>query len=140
MGFFIFLVVVFVIIAVIVGVAKANAMESARQAYQNSLGQLTNDPTNPQKRQATLALGRAYSNLTRDKKGVTVFDEVALMNDINAACGGAATFTGNPPINSAVSVQGSAEARLSKLKTLRDQNLISPEEYDAKRQQVLSEI
>jgi hypothetical protein len=140
MEIFIFLVIVGVIVAVLAGVAQANALEKARQAYQGSLTQLTNDPTNPQKRQATLALGRAYSNLTRNKKGVTVFDEVALMNDINAACGGAATFAGTGPLTSTAHVQVSAEARLTKLQTLREQNLISPEEYEAKRQQVLNEL
>ena len=38
----------------------------------------------------TLSLGRAYSNPTRDKKGVSLFDEVALSNDIGAACAAAA--------------------------------------------------
>ena len=53
---------------------QAQILAEARATYQDSLTKLKADPTN--------------SNLTRNNKGVTVFDEVALANDINAACGG----------------------------------------------------
>lgn len=140
MGFFIFCVVAVVIVAIFVGVAQAGAINKARQAYQNSLAELTTDPTNPQKRQNTLALGRAYSNLTRDQKGVTLFDEVALMNDINAACGGATTLARPNPSSEPAPADTSIEARLAQLRTLMERNLISSAEYETKRQQLLSEI
>ena len=139
MGFFVFVVLVGIGLAIMIGVAQSNAIEKARQAYQASLRQLVNDPTNPHKRQSTLALGRAYSNLTRDKKGVTLFDEVALMNDINAACGGATSFAGTGSA-SRPSAGGNVADRLTRLQALKDQNLISLEEFEPKRQQVLSEI
>lgn len=139
MGVFIFVIVVVVILGIIIGIANADTTEKARQAYQNSLVELRNDPTNPEKRQQTLALGRAYSNLTRDQKGVTLFDEVALMNDINAACGGAATLTQPAPTIIASSAM-SVEARLARLQTLKDQSLITASEYEIKREQLLSEL
>ena len=81
--------------------AQQKAKTKARKAYQASLTLLKTDPRNADLRQQTLALGRAYSNLMRDKKGRTVFDEVALMNDINAACSGASEF----PVSSAGSLR-----------------------------------
>lgn len=139
MGVFVFIVVIVVVLGILIGVAKADATEKARQAYQNSLVELRKDPTNPEKRQQTLALGRAYSNLTRDQKGVTLFDEVALMNDINAACGGAATLAQPLPAISSSS-EMTIEARLARLQMLKDQSLISASEYQTKRQQLLSEL
>src|SRR4051812_19834649 len=77
-----------VAIGVLVGLGKNQKAEEAKKAYQGSLADLKSDPTNAGLRQATLALGRKYSNLTRNGKGVALFDEVALMNDLNAAAGG----------------------------------------------------
>ncbi len=70
--------------------ARRSAIEKAKAAYQRSLGALATAPTNAALKKQTLTLGRTYSNLTRDRKGVALFDEVALMNDINAACAAAA--------------------------------------------------
>ncbi len=77
----------FVTAAVWIGIASGMATNRAKEAYQASLAALTSDPRNTALRQATLALGRAYAARVRNGKGVSVFDEVALMNDINAACG-----------------------------------------------------
>jgi len=109
-GGFIFIIVVIIFIAV--HGAKDHAKAQARQAqilgeakaaYQDSLTQLKADPTNSNLRETTLHFGRTYSNLTRNNKGVTIFDEVALSNDINAACGGATRLTedkkASPPSN-----------------------------------------
>lgn len=141
MGFFLIILVIAVIgVAVAQGVAQAKAVENARRAYHASLATLAAQPGIARLRQDTLALGRTYSNLTRDKKGVTLFDEVALMNDINAACGSSAMGTDNyfpaPPDIGASSIAD----RLAKLDTLRDQNLITPEEYNSKRKNLINEI
>lgn len=136
---FFILVIGFVIFAIASGIAQGKAQENARRAYQASLAALEADPGSAQLRQKTLALGRAYSNLTRDKKGVTLFDEVALMNDINAACGGTATNTESrsPVVNTnTISIAD----RLAKLETLREQNLITAAEYESKRGQLINEI
>jgi hypothetical protein len=138
MGVFLFLVVVcFFGFAIYGGIAKANAIAKAKADYQASLAELTAEPTSPARRKTTLELGRAYSNLTRDKKGVTLFDEVALMNDINAACGGATTLASSSQQPNA---SPSLSDRLSRLQQLKDQSLISDAEFQLKRQQLMSEI
>jgi len=68
--------------------------EDTRAKYRASLEKLKHDPNNPNLRQATLALGRIYSEAMRDSKGRTIFDEIALKNDIDAACAGATTGRG----------------------------------------------
>ncbi len=78
------------VIAVVVGLILVTATQEAkkltRKAYQDALHKLKSDPNNPDLREMTLQLGRKYAALMRDSKGHSVFDEVALMNDINAAC------------------------------------------------------
>jgi type II secretory pathway pseudopilin PulG len=138
--FLVILVVAAIVFAMVQGAAQAKALENARKAYQASLATLTKQPGSAQLRQNTLALGRAYSNLTRDKKGVTLFDEVALMNDINAACGGAVTVTESRPSGAADTGGSSIGDRLARLETLREQNLITPAEYESKRGQLINEI
>jgi hypothetical protein len=130
---------IFLVLMVIGVIAAANAAnaakEKARAAYQESLAQLKLDPSNPSLRQETLRLGREYSNLTRDKKGVTVFDEVALSNDINAACAGATV-----PRPAPAALAGSIEERLQKLSSLKAQGLVSDAEYEESRRRILSEV
>jgi len=62
---------------------------NARDNYFSSLAKLKTDPTNADVKQETLRLGRNYSEQTRKRKGVgstvTIYDEMALMNDIK--CG-----------------------------------------------------
>src|SRR6476620_8560685 len=133
---------IFLILMVIVVIAAANAAKAAQQAkekarvaYKESLAQLKLDPSNPSLRQETWRLGREYSNLTRDKQGVTVFDEVALSNDINAACAGATV-----PRPAPASLAGSIEERLQKLSSLKAQGLLSDAEYEESRRRILSEV
>jgi hypothetical protein len=130
------------IIAILVGVlwwmgsarkARERRLREAKTAYEQSLNGLKRDPTNADLKQQTLALGRAYSNLTRDQKGVTTYDEVALSNDISAACAAAG---GRPTNQSSVS----AEVRLSRLADLHKQGLVSDEEYQSQRRRILSDL
>src|SRR5476651_489456 len=72
-------IVVVVWIAIVQGNNAQRQKDAALRAYRNSLESLKKTPTDADLKQSTLALGRFYSNLTRDKKGNTVFDEVALM-------------------------------------------------------------
>jgi hypothetical protein len=111
-------------------------LAQAKASYQASLSKLKSNPTNADLRQRTLELGRIYSNLTRKKRGVTLFDEVALMNDISAACAGA-TFV-SP--NMGTSATPSIEKRLSKLAELRSKGLIDEQEYNSKRQKIIDEV
>ncbi len=110
-------------------------LNAAKNGYFASLRSLKANPTNPDLRERTLELGRKYSNLTRNKSGVTVYDEVALSNDINAACAGAATLVGNTSASSQT-----IESRLQKLAELKSKGLIDEQEYAARRTKILDEV
>ena len=131
------------LIAIIISLSNAQKkrIADALAAYHASLEKLTDDPTNPILRKATLEFGRAYSNISRNNNGVALFDEVALMNDINAACGGttAISNSGNPPtppIDAGLSIQD----RLTKLRQLKEQGFVSELEYETKRQKLINEV
>ena len=98
-------------------------LQHAFTSYRQSLELLKQQPNDPELRQKALGLGRYYSNLTRSNKGVTVYDEVALSNDINAACAGAGQAaresTATRPI----------EERLDQLKALFEKGVIGEQEY-----------
>ena len=139
MGFFLFIVMVVVAIAFYVGSQAEKAKRRALEAYKNSLAQLKTDPGNSDLRQLTLSLGRIYSNLVRDKKGNTIFDEIALMNDINAAC--AATQQAIPMQNISPTPQNdSVEARLVKLNELYEKRLIDTEDFQRRKQEIINSI
>lgn len=129
----------FFVIIGLIAYFKAEALKQARARYEASLAALKRDPNNADLKQATLALGRAYSQLTRDKKGVTLFDEVALMNDINAACAGAGLHP-QQRVVAASQVQESVEQRLQKLSDLSAKGLISQTEHDQRRSAILNSI
>jgi hypothetical protein len=132
-----FLVISLILIALYVDAKKKDkALAAARDAYHNSLIKLKANPTNANLRQLTLQLGRTYSNLTRNKKGVTIFDEVALSNDISAACAGATNILENK----ATKPDQSIELRLAKLAELRAKGLIDDDEYAARRERMLDEV
>lgn len=106
--------------------------------YFNSLKKLKNDPTNADVKIYTLEAGRKYAELTRQyvgHNGITLYDEVALMNDINAACASAAITSSK---NSASDL--TVEERLAKLSELKEKNLISETEHNERRQKILDEI
>ena len=129
------------IVIILIALAVSNNRKNkeialARAAYQDSLTRLKSNPTNADLRQRTLELGRIYSHLTRKKRGVTLFDEVALMNDINAACAGA-TFVYQ---TSRAAATSSIEERLAKLSELRAKGLIDEQEYNSRRQKILDEV
>ncbi|CAG0935132.1 hypothetical protein TFLX_03964 [Thermoflexales bacterium] len=128
------------VIWIIVRMQQAQQREQARQAYLAALEELKAAPTNPDLKQKTLSLGRIYSNLTRNKNGVTLFDEVALMNDINAATAGATTVARAPQSVAVAATPTSVEDRLAKLSELKAKGLVDDAEYAAKRQKILDEM
>jgi hypothetical protein len=132
-GLFILLLIVVVIVLVI---ANSSEKANAREAYLQSLEDLKRDPANPELRGATLRLGRVYAAKVRKSGQVGLFDEVALMNDINAACA-AASLTPPQPVTSSSS---SIEERLSRLGELKAKGLIDVREYAQRRQQILDEV
>jgi hypothetical protein len=115
---------------------RAKLLTKARIAYEEALGRLRAQPTDATFRQAALNAGRIYSNLSRESKGVTIFDEMALKNDLDAAAAGAPTVAALAPVAQATSV---AE-RLRTLADLKTQGLITEEEYLARRKNILEEV
>jgi cytochrome c-type biogenesis protein CcmH/NrfG len=125
--------------------ARTRALREGLRNYLDSLEELKHSPTNANLRQRTLELGRHYSNLTRNKQGVTVFDEVALSNDIGAACAGAGSVmsdsVNSTPLKNIVASSGSSiEERLTKLSELKARGLIDEQEYESKRARILDEV
>jgi hypothetical protein len=129
--------VVFFGVAIFSGYQKSKQQEDALRLYRASITALKSDPANANLRQNTLELGRHYSNLMRDKKGNTVFDEVALMNDINAACAAAHQFQAS---NTAAPSHGDIENRLSKLKNLKDKGLIDDADFEARKKEIMAQL
>lgn len=115
---------------------KYVTLRRGEQEYQESLHSLRQDPSNPDIKQAALAAGRAYAALTREREGfgITVFDEVALSNDIQAACA-----AGHGPIASSAGSL-TVEERLQRLQTLHLKGLLSAEEYQMKRSELLKAL
>jgi len=111
-------------------------LQQAYAKYQGLLKKLKADPTNADLRQQSLESGRNYSNLTRKKKGVTIYDEVALMNDIGAATAGASVLV---PQTQSKQLQ-SVEERLKKLQSLWWNGLITEQEFVSRKKQIIEEI
>jgi len=131
--------ILLMVVIIVLGIKASNEqtrrLNAARDAYYNALRRLKGNPTSADLRQTTLHLGRTYSNLTRNKSGVTIYDEVALSNDINAACAGAATLVANNHPQSQT-----VESRLQKLAELKSNGFIDEEEYAARRMKILDEV
>ena len=113
-------------------------LDRAMSEYFNCLEVLKMDPTNADQKQLTLALGRKYSEMSRTLSSlnptVTIYDEVAVMNDIQACTGGSSVKE--------LTLQNSrpTEERLSKLLDLKIAGLISHDEYKERRQKILDQI
>ena len=112
-------------------------LENSLKRYKKSLGNLKRDPNNSDLRQIALELGRRYANLTRTNNARTIFDEVALANDINAASG-AANWANTNQLTQRPSED--AGIRLIKLQNLKDQGLIGELEFQQRKKEILQEI
>lgn len=115
---------------------RAEQLAKALAAYKAALAKLKEQPTDASLRQTALETGRIYSGLTRESNAVTLFDEMALKNDLDAAAAGAPASTATTPATLPTSV---AE-RLRTLGELRAQNLISEDEFNERRERILQEI
>ncbi len=135
---FLLMVVVFLIGLGIMSVqadAKAKEIREAEARYRESLSSLKASPTDADLKEETLRKGRVYSNLNRNKQGVTMYDEVALLNDINAACAAAGTLQ-----PAEVEPRKNIEDRLSYLQQLKERKLITDQEYEQRRAEILKEL
>lgn len=124
---------------------REEALIGAKSAYQSALGKLKERPSDPDRRQRALEAGRTYSSLTRENKGVTVFDEIALKNDLDAATAGAAAFTATvapvaTPAPTPTVAAPTLQDRLRKLEDLKAQGLITEDEYQVRRAKLLDEV
>ena len=112
-------------------------IENARYSYNKALDELREDPNNSKKREEALALGRRYADLVHNDKHTT-FDEVALMNDLNAI---------QPPASTVIVEADKStehveekEQRLNELEQLRADGFITQAEYQERRLAILDEI
>jgi predicted negative regulator of RcsB-dependent stress response len=113
--------------------ALDRTIAAAQARYQRTLAHLKADPANADLREHTLAVGRWYAGVARQQTGTTIFDEMALMNDISAATAG--RNAPSPP-----DATTSAEQRLQHLGDLRERGLITDEEYAARRQAIIEGV
>lgn len=115
-----------------IGRNQRDRIWQAKADYERALLKLRREPCNPALRAKVLDLGRHYSFLSRDEIGIAIFDEVALMNDLQAAA------TGNhsefePP-------KASIEERLEKLEKLKQKGYISDEQYESRNSKILDDL
>jgi hypothetical protein len=127
-------VIVGLVIGGIVVALMAAGVQAAKKAYLDALERLKSDPHNPNLREEVLGLGRKYAAVAKASGGTNLFDEVALMNDINAACARA----GSIPV--AQPAAPSVEERLVALEQLRAKQLVTEDEYRERRKKLLDEV
>lgn len=126
--------------------AKRERLEHLRTEYQQSLSNLRRDPTNAQYHEQALYAGRAYANATRENQGVTIFDETALANDIRAVTANASQVApAAVTVSAPASVPASAPApsldeRIAALQKLRAADMLTEEEFEQKRKDILDSI
>lgn len=123
------------IVFILVGQSRARTdaeqrRQAAHDAYKAALANLKISPSNPHLKEEALRLGRSYANLTRDQKGVTIFDEVALSNDISAATAGAAVAQSAPAPTDIAS-------QLERLADLRAKGILTDDEFQAQKRKLL---
>jgi hypothetical protein len=134
------------IVVVVLGIFVAmvvyyyHNMTQAEQRYLASLEQLKRDPHNPDLREQTLQYGRRYAQLVRNT--MKAFDEVALMNDINAACAraGSKVKVEQDGDDRRGREERSIDRRLEELERLRRKAAITDDEYRSRRKAILDEI
>jgi hypothetical protein len=102
---------------------------SAERDYAKALEEFRSNPTDATLRARVLAAGRTVYGMRRGG-AVTVYDEMALSNELAAAASGA-------PMRPAPQ---SVEQRLERLEALREKGLVSDEEYAKKRQEILDSL
>ncbi|MBN2703011.1 MAG: hypothetical protein JXR23_02270 [Pontiellaceae bacterium] len=136
MGWVILIIIIFVLFRVFIvsSNAEKERIEQSRQKYERYLKRLKEDPGNADIRQKTLSCGREYSRILRKSMANSVFDEVALMNDINAACAVTQQVSTKP-------IQpDDIESRLIKLQDLNSKGLIDDADYRKRKEEIMSQI
>jgi len=124
-----------VVFGILIAMANAKALGAARVAYETALEKLSAAPHDNDLRVAALSAGRNYATIARKQagaKGVAVFDEIALQNDLTARLGsGVAASTPAPAAEDRVD-------KLSKLAELRDKGVLTAEEFESEKRKLLA--
>jgi len=109
----------------------------AKDAYDQSLAAIRENPGEPGLHQQALNHGRLLASKRRRREGgrVTLYDETSIANEIEAASA-AGSNSPQPPAAASLSF----DERLERLASLRDRGLISGEEYAKKRSEILAEL
>jgi hypothetical protein len=84
------LIILGIVVAICSSSGKDKRLANAKAAYTRSLRNLESDPADVAKRTAVVAAGRRYAEVAREvvgSKGRTIFDELALSNDLAARTG-----------------------------------------------------
>jgi hypothetical protein len=141
------IVVIVIFISISVSSDKQNRIDILKKNYADSLDLLRSDPTNPTYHEQALQAGRYYSSATRNNKGVTLFDETALANDIRAVTANASQIalaqqqlTAEDTKKQSLPDNQSVAERIATLKMLKEADMISDEEYESKRKAILDSI
>lgn len=110
----------------------------AGQVYEGCLAQLRLNPSDPDLRRQALDAGRVYAARKRYREGgrVTFYDETSIANEIDAASAAARSVDPHQAGDAPLSI----EERLERLVALREKNLISDEEYERKRAEIIAEL
>ena len=130
-------IIVFIVVALAISSSNQKQKEIARlkAAYDVCLQKLRESPTNALFHEQALDAGRLYANATRDKKGVTLFDETALANDIRAV-----TANASQAGTKAATPTQSFDERIAALNKLKASGLISDEEFEQKRKEIIASL
>jgi hypothetical protein len=138
-------ILVLVAIAVVVLIVTTNQarvqdrkVKAAWEKYWYALEELRESPDSSQEREATLHAGREFARLVREGGSETVFDEVALMNDINAIAGQQVFARSTERGQRADDL--SIEERLVRLRKLAEAGQVTKEEYLERRKRVLDQL
>jgi hypothetical protein len=115
----------------------ARKVGAAEDAYLASLDLLRTSPLDPRLREETLALGRAYIEV-RSRHGLRKgFSELALSNDINAACAHAVNHPGAVAkvavVNAGSLSTDSVAKQIEDLNNLRRSGVLSDDGMDSPR-------
>jgi hypothetical protein len=141
----VFFLVAFAGVMILLVMNQRAELAQLKEAYENSLTNLRNRPTDPDLHEKTLRAGRAYANATRNKAGVTLFDETALANDIRAVTANASQNVSYKPTHTPAPVQvksktESINERIAALQKFREADMLSDEEFEQKRKEILDSI
>ncbi len=106
----------------------------AKKAYYESLEKLKERPNDPDLRDQALQLGRTYAALSRNPKCVTIYDEMSIANDIQAACARATTgetSVAKVEVTNPAALSGNGIAQeIEKLGQLFLKGVITSEEFE----------